>query len=105
MIVDCLTDNNNRTIIGGGAGGMEPTLMDSVIQQVLQGSSKLEAEGSNPVLLVSTSIRLFLSRLLRGRTSNFYILAYEEIPPSKSIRVVTTIGSQPGGNPGAAQAA
>ena len=105
MVLDPQLEQLLLNSIQGGAGGMEPTLMDSVIQQVLQGSSKLEAEGSNPVLLVSTSIRLFLSRLLRGRTSNFYILAYEEIPPSKSIRVVTTIGSQPGGNPGAAQAA
>ncbi|MEM1404394.1 MAG: flagellar biosynthesis protein FlhA [Pseudomonadota bacterium] len=105
MVLDPQLEQLLLNSIQGGAGGIEPTLMDSVIQQVLQGSSKLEAEGSNPVLLVSTSIRLFLSRLLRGRTNNFYILAYEEIPPSKSIRVVATIGSQPGGNPGAAQAA
>jgi len=70
-----------------------PSLMDSVIRQVVDASGKIEAEGGNPVLLVSSSIRLFLSRLLRGRMNNFYILAYEEIPPSKSIRVVATIGS------------
>ena len=85
-----------------GAGGVvEPGLLDAIIQQVLHSSSQLEAEGSNPVLLVATSIRLFLSRLLRGRMSNFYILAYEEIPPSKSIRVVATIGAAPAGGPGA----
>ena len=27
--------------------------------------------------------------------ANFYILAYDEIPADKNIRVVTTIGKQP----------
>ncbi len=75
-----------------GAGGLEPSLLDSMIRQVMAASAKLEAEGSNPVLLVAGNIRLFLSRLLRGRMANFYILAYDEIPSSKSIRVVATIG-------------
>lgn len=70
--------------------------MDTVIQQVMQASGKLEADGRNPVLLVAGNIRLFLSRLLRGRMNNFYILAYDEIPPTKSIRVVATIGGAPG---------
>lgn len=95
MVLDPQLEQLLLTSVQGAAGGMEPTLMDSVIQQVMHGSSQLEAEGHNPVLLVATSIRLFLSRLLRGRMSNFYILAYEEIPPSKSIRVVATIGSSP----------
>jgi flagellar biosynthesis protein FlhA len=42
---------------------------------------------------VASQVRLFLSRLLRGRIGNFYILAYEEIPASKNIKVVATIGN------------
>ena len=52
----------------------------------------MESEGAGPVLLVSGLIRTFLSRLLRGRMNKFYILAYEEVPADKSIRVVTTVG-------------
>ncbi|MFT7287557.1 MAG: flagellar biosynthesis protein FlhA, partial [Halieaceae bacterium] len=85
--------------VQGSAGGLEPSLVDTVIQQIVRASEQLEAEGKNPTLLVASTIRLFLSRLLRGRMSNFYILAYEEIPPSKSIRVVATIGGQ-GAAPG-----
>ena len=55
-------------------------------------ATRMESEGAGPVLLVSGMIRSFLSRLLRGRMSNFYILAYEEVPADKSIRVVTTVG-------------
>jgi flagellar biosynthesis protein FlhA len=54
----------------------------------------MEAEGASPVLLVSGAIRGFLARLLRGRMANFYILAYDEIPADKNIRVVTTVGKQ-----------
>ena len=49
------------------------------------------------MLLVSGVIRGFLSGLLRGRMNNFYILAYEEVPADKTIRVVTTVGGQPQG--------
>mgnify|MGYP001801018874 CR=1 FL=1 len=109
MVLDPKLEQLLMQAVSGSPGGIEPNLMDSVIQQVMQASSKLETEGHNPVLLVATNIRLFLSRLLRGRMANFYILAYEEIPPNKSIRVVSTIGGGPGGDQqnegGAAQAA
>ena len=93
MVLDSQLEQILQNSLQGGAGGLEPTLMDSVIRQVLDGSRKLEAEGRTPVLLVSTGLRGFLSRLLRGRMDNFYILAYEEIPPNKSIRVVATLGN------------
>jgi len=93
MVLDSQLEQILNNSLQGGAGGLEPTLVDSVIRQVMDGSKKLEAEGRTPVLLVSSGLRAFLSRLLRGRMENFYILAYEEIPPNKSIRVVATIGS------------
>ncbi|MFK7828939.1 MAG: flagellar biosynthesis protein FlhA [Congregibacter sp.] len=105
MVLDPQLEQILLSSVQGAPGGLEPTLMDTVIQQVIHASSKLEAEGNSPVLLVASSIRLFLSRLLRGRMSNFYILAYEEIPPNKSIRVVATIGGASGGTQGSPQQA
>ena len=93
MVLDSQLEQILQNSLQNGTGGLEPSLVDSVIRQVVDASGKIEAEGNNPVLLVSSGIRRFLSRLLRGRMNNFYILAYEEIPPSKSIRVVATIGS------------
>ena len=97
MVLDSQLEQILLSSLQGAPGSLEPSLMDAVIQQVLEASGKMEAEGRNPVLLVASSVRLFLSRLLRGRMSNFYILAYEEVPPTKSIRVVATIGSGPAG--------
>jgi flagellar biosynthesis protein FlhA len=98
MVLDSQLEQMLLSSIQGSPGGLEPSLMDTLIQQVMQASGKLEADGHNPVLLVAGSVRLFLSRLLRGRMSNFYILAYDEIPPNRSIRVVATIGNAPPGN-------
>ena len=99
MSVMALDSKLEQILLGSiqqGAGGLEPSLLDSVIRQVLAASAKLEAEGKNPVLLVAGNIRLFLSRLLRGRMANFYILAYDEIPSTKTIKVVATIGGSAG---------
>jgi flagellar biosynthesis protein FlhA len=96
MALDSQLEQILQGSLQNGSGGLEPSLLDSVIRQVMEASQKMEADGNNPVLLVASEIRLFLSRLLRGRMSNFYILAYEEIPPSKSIRVVATIGGGQG---------
>jgi flagellar biosynthesis protein FlhA len=93
MVLDSQLEQILQGAMQGAAGGLEPSLMESVISQVIEASGRIEAEGKNPVLLVASNIRLFLSRLLRGRMGNFYILAYEEIPASKNIKVVATIGS------------
>ena len=93
MVLDSQLEQILQGAMQGAAGGLEPSLMESVIGQVIQASGRIEAEGKNPVLLVASNIRLFLSRLLRGRMGNFYILGYEEIPASKNIKVVATVGS------------
>ncbi|MCL4104519.1 UNVERIFIED_CONTAM: hypothetical protein GTU68_047481 [Idotea baltica] len=93
MTLDSQLEQILQGAIQGNAGGLEPTLIENVISQIIEASGKIEAEGKTPVALVASGIRLFLARLLGGRMDNFYILAYEEIPASKNIKVVATIGS------------
>jgi len=93
MTLDSQLEQILQGALQGGSGGLEPTLIERVISQIVAASGKIEAEGNTPVALVASSIRLFLSRLLGGRMDNFYILAYEEVPASKNIKVVATIGS------------
>jgi flagellar biosynthesis protein FlhA len=80
----------------GNAGGLEPTLIENTIGQVMEASSRLSAQGNTPVLLVAGNIRAFLSRLVRSRLPTLMVLAYEEIPANKTIKVVEVIGSNPG---------
>ena len=54
----------------------------------------MEAEGASP----GTSGKWHDSGIpiqpAKGQVAEFYILAYDEIPTDKNIRVVTTIGKQ-----------
>ena len=95
MTLDTQLEQILQGAIQGSPGGLEPSLVERTINQIIEASAKIEAEGKTPVLLVASNVRLFLSRLLRTRMANFYILAYEEIPASKTIKVVATIGGAP----------
>lgn len=96
MTLDTQLEQILQGAIQGTAGGLEPSLMESTINQIIEASGKFGAEGKTPVVLVAGNIRLFLSRLLRSRIPNLYVLSYEEIPASKTIKVVEAIGgSQP----------
>ena len=93
MVLDPQLEQMMSHAVQNNQGVIEPNLLDTMVRGIGDAAGKMEAEGASPVLLVSGIIRGFLSKLLRGRMSNFYILAYEEIPGDKNIRVVTTVGS------------
>lgn len=94
MVLDAQLEQMVSNALQNNRGAVEPNLLDNIVRGIADAAQRMESEGASPVLLVSGIIRTFLSRLLRGRMSNFYILAYEEIPADKSIRVVTTVGGQ-----------
>lgn len=93
MVLDAQLEQMIGQSLQQNRGIVEPNLLDNLVRSIGDSAARMESEGAGPVLLVSGVIRTFLSRLLRGRMNNFYILAYEEIPADKSIRVVTTVGN------------
>ena len=92
MVLDSRLEQMLMRAVDSDGGGIEPTLLDGMIEQVGSVSGTMEAAGTTPVLLVASNIRSFLSRLLRGRKANFYILAYEEVPADKKVKVISTVG-------------
>ncbi|MEZ5569442.1 MAG: flagellar biosynthesis protein FlhA [Halioglobus sp.] len=95
MTLDSQLEQILQGAIQGNSGGLEPSLIENTIRQIAAVAERSAAQGHTPVLLVASNIRLFLSRLLRSRIDNLYVLAYEELPASKTIRVVEAIGGQP----------
>ncbi|MAT95213.1 MAG: flagellar biosynthesis protein FlhA [Halioglobus sp.] len=93
MTLDTQLEQILQSAVQGSGGGLEPSLMENVINQIAQASERLAAQGNTPVLLVAGGIRLFFSRLLRGRTQGLHVLAYEEIPANKTIKVVEIVGN------------
>ena len=73
--------------------GLEPGLAEQMLQQINDGVTQMENQGKPAVLLVASTIRLWLASLVQSNNKGLHVLAYDEIPAEKRIRVVGTIGN------------
>ena len=75
-----------------GAPGFEPGLADRIQQSLSDSTRRQEAAGEPAVLLVAPKIRPWVSRLMRYSTPTLAVLAYNEIPENRRIRVIASGG-------------
>ena len=74
------------------APGFEPGLADKIQQTLVDRTRKQEAAGEPAVLLVAPKIRPWIARLMRYASPTLSVLAYNEIPESRRIRVISAVG-------------
>jgi flagellar biosynthesis protein FlhA len=72
--------------------GIEPGLAEQMHVSLQESMQKMEMEGQTAVLLVSSYIRPWLSRFVRHSIPGLHVLAYNEIPADRQIKVVSTVG-------------
>ncbi len=72
--------------------GFEPGLADRIQQVLTDSTRRQESAGEPAVLLVAPKLRPWVARLMRYATPNLSVLAYNEIPESRRIRVVAAVG-------------
>jgi flagellar biosynthesis protein FlhA len=77
---------------GGDSPGFEPGLADKIQQTLVDRTRKQEAAGEPAVLLVAPKIRPWVARLMRYASPTLSVLAYNEIPESRRIRVISAVG-------------
>jgi flagellar biosynthesis protein FlhA len=79
---------------GGGdtAPGFEPGLADRIQTSLADTTRRQEAAGEPAVLLVAPKIRPWIARLMRHSTPSLAVLAYNEIPENRRIRVIAAVG-------------
>ncbi|MFA5985184.1 MAG: flagellar biosynthesis protein FlhA [Methylococcaceae bacterium] len=77
---------------GENGVGIEPGLAEQMHQSIQESVNKIEMEGQTAILLVSSYIRPWLSRFVRHSISSLHVLAYNEIPPDRQIKVVSSVG-------------
>ncbi len=79
---------------GGGetSPGFEPGLADRVQTALGDSTRRQEAAGEPAVLLVAPKIRPWVARLMRYSTPTLSVLAYNEIPENRRIRVIAAVG-------------
>ncbi len=74
--------------------GIEPGLAEQMIMELNQCIQQQEASNRAAVLMVSPLLRPVLAKMLRSLAPNLHVLAYNEVPDSKQIKVVAAVGSK-----------
>ena len=82
-----------QTASDGGAG-LEPGLAEQMHKSLEESAQSMEMEGQAAVLLVSSFIRPWLARFVRYSIPGLHVLAYNEIPQDRRIKVVSTVGQR-----------
>ena len=72
-------------------GALEPSLADGLFTSTREAIDELERKEMPAVLVVSPTIRAWLSKLLRRVTKDLTVLSYVEIPDDQPISVTSTI--------------
>ncbi len=79
-----------------GGAGIEPGLAESIHRGLVQSAQKQEMAGQPAVLLVSSPLRELLARFVRHTIPGLHVLAYNEVPDNKQLKIVATVGNQAG---------
>ncbi|MGB5211095.1 MAG: flagellar biosynthesis protein FlhA [Gammaproteobacteria bacterium] len=77
---------------GDGGGGIEPGLAETVHSRLFETVQRQEIAGEPAVLLVSPTLRPWLSRFLRHGIPGLSVLAYNEVPENRNLRMVAAVG-------------
>lgn len=75
-----------------GAPAIEPGLAETLSRETELAARQQEQLGLTPILLVPGALRQSLSKFLRRMIPGLCVLAHEELPDSKTIRVTNLIG-------------
>ena len=76
----------------GASPGLEPGLAERLQQRLAEGAQRQELSGEPAVLLVAPQLRNTLARFARASVPNMHVLAWNEIPDNRKVRLVTAVG-------------
>jgi flagellar biosynthesis protein FlhA len=82
--------------LAGGTGqaspGLEPGLAERLQQRLAESAQRQELSGEPAVLLVPPQLRQTLARFMRASVPGLHVLAWNEIPDNRKVRLVTAVG-------------
>ncbi len=76
----------------GSGTALEPGLAERLQQRLAQSAQRQELIGEPAVLLVPPQLRQPLARFVRAGVPNMHVLAWNEIPDNRKVRLVTAVG-------------
>ncbi len=77
---------------GAASPGLEPGLAERLQQRLAESAQRQELSGEPAVLLVAPQIRSTLARFMRAAVPGMHVLAWNEIPDNRKVRLVTAVG-------------
>lgn len=84
----------HQTLQGGAeGGGLEPGLAENLHRSLLEETQRQEAAGRPAVLLVSQAVRTLMARFVRHSIPTLHVLAFNEIPDNKQVKIMATVGA------------
>ena len=72
--------------------GLEPGLAERLQQRLSDSVQRQELSGEPAVLLVPPQLRATLARFMRSSLPNLHVLAWNEIPDNRKVRLVSAVG-------------
>ena len=75
------------------AAAIEPGLAERMHQSIAEWVERQQGQGQTPVLLVPQAIRSSLARFLRYAAPGLNVLAYNEVPQGKQLKLVGSVGA------------
>jgi len=83
-----------NSLAGGNAAtpGLEPGLAERMQRRLAEAAQRQEMTGEPAVLLVPPQLRQTLARFMRTIVPSMHVLAWNEIPDNRKVRLVTAIG-------------
>jgi len=85
----------SQAVAGGSENtSFEPGLADTLVRETVAAAARQEDLGLPAVLLVPASLRLLLSRFLRRTVPQLKVLAHNEVPETRIIKVTSIIGGK-----------
>ena len=84
--------SNSLAGSNGATPGLEPGLAERMQRRLAEAAQRQELTGEPAVLLVPPQLRQTLARFMRTIVPNMHVLAWNEIPDNRKVRLVTAVG-------------
>jgi len=92
LLLQSLSEN------GDDGFAMEPGLAQRMHGSLARMSERQQRDGQPSVLLTAPSLRPWLARLFANSIEHLHVLAYNEIPDNRQVRVVGSVGADSTGD-------
>ncbi|MEO8065115.1 MAG: flagellar biosynthesis protein FlhA [Pseudomonadota bacterium] len=83
---------SNGLTNGGGNPGLEPGLAERLQRGLADAVQRQERGGEPAVLLTPPTLRAALARFFRVSVPGLHVLAWNEVPDNRKVRMVTAVG-------------